>query len=102
MYNHHVNKGTEALSTYSLSDTHNEKRCIRWRYRVVLILPILLLSLFDARAQNAYAVHANIIYRFTNYINWPDDKKTGEFIIGVVGETPLFDELQNFTSKKIT
>lgn len=100
MINHDVRKGGEALSTYSLSDAQKDKRSLTWRLKATIILPILLFSLFEAWAQNAYAVHANIIYRFTKYINWPDDKKSGEFIIGVVGDTPLFDELKNFTSKR--
>ena len=70
-------------------------------FRIIIFLNILLLfPLFQAWAQNTYAIHANIIYRFTKYINWPDDKKSGEFIIGVVGDTPLYDELKNFTVNK--
>lgn len=76
------------------------KSVITGRYKTFLILPVLLFSLFQAWAQNAYAVHANIIYRFTKYINWPDDKKTGDFVIGVVGDTPLYEELKIFTSNK--
>lgn len=73
---------------------------IKWRYKAIIIVLFLLFTLFHAWAQNAYAVHANIIYRFTKYINWPDDKKTGDFVIGVIGETPLYDELKLFISNK--
>jgi len=70
-------------------------------FKAIVFLHILLLfPLFQAWSQNTYAIHANIIYRFTKYINWPDDKKSGEFIIGVVGDTPLYDELKNFTTNK--
>lgn len=47
-----------------------------------------------------YDIQANIIYRFTKYIDWPDNKKTGDFIIGVVGDSPLTDALKNFISNK--
>lgn len=71
------------------------------RYKTIIFLNILLLfPLFQAWSQNTYAIHANIIYRFTKYINWPDDKKSGEFVIGIVGDTPLYEELKNFTSNK--
>src|SRR6476619_1067178 len=76
------------------------KRVLKWRFKAILILPVLVFSLFQAWAQNAYAVPANIIYRFTKSINWPDDKKTGDFVIGVVVDTPLYDELKIFTSNK--
>lgn len=49
-----------------------------------------------------YAIQANIIYRFTKYIDWPDNKKTGDFIIGIVGDSPLTDELKNFIANKTT
>jgi hypothetical protein len=73
---------------------------IKWRYKAIFLLSVLLFTLFHAWAQNAYAVHANIIYRFTKYINWPDEKKTGDFVIGVIGDTPLYDELKIFISNK--
>jgi hypothetical protein len=47
-----------------------------------------------------YSVHANIIYHFTKYIDWPESKKSGDFIIGIVGETPLYDSLTNFMADK--
>jgi hypothetical protein len=58
--------------------------------------------MFSLRAQQEkdYAVYANIIYRFTKYIDWPDNKKNGDFIIGIVGDTPLYDELKTFTVHK--
>jgi hypothetical protein len=69
--------------------------------KATLVLFIFLLyPLFEAWSQGSYAIQANIIYRFTKYINWPDDKKAGEFVIGVVGETTLYDELTNYTVNK--
>jgi hypothetical protein len=47
-----------------------------------------------------YAIHANIVYRFTKYINWPENKKNGDFIIGVIGDSPIFNELQYFLPNK--
>jgi hypothetical protein len=47
-----------------------------------------------------YDIQANIIYRFTKYIDWPEDKKSGDFIIGVVGDSPLTDALKNFITNK--
>ncbi|HYF29601.1 MAG TPA: YfiR family protein [Chitinophagaceae bacterium] len=47
-----------------------------------------------------YSIHANIIYHFTKYIDWPEDRKSGNFIIGVIGDTPLFEELQASLANK--
>lgn len=71
-----------------------------FRSKFIVIVSVLLLTLLQAWSQTTYAVHANIIYHFTKYINWPNEKKTGDFVIGMVGDTPLYDELRNFTSNK--
>ncbi|HZG00846.1 MAG TPA: YfiR family protein, partial [Chitinophagales bacterium] len=58
--------------------------------------------MLPAKAQGPtdYSVHANIVYRFTKYIDWTPAKKTGDFVIGVVGESPLIDKLKQITSNK--
>ena len=62
----------------------------------------LISPFFYGRAQNAmnYSVHANIIYHFTKYVDWPAKSKSDDFIIGVIGETMLFDELKKMTGNK--
>ncbi len=73
---------------------------------VIIKLPLIawlsLLSSFRLRGQHeaAYALQANIIYRITKYIDWPSGKRVGDFIIGVVGDTPLYDELKNLSVNK--
>lgn len=100
MNNHDAHEGSEIL-ILNYADAHKKKRHVKRRYKAILIVTILLFfHLYEAWAQNAYAVHANIIYHFTKYINWPDDRKTGEFVIGVVGDTPLYEELKLFISNK--
>src|SRR3954467_2357808 len=69
---------------------------------VLLVFAILLLHTHKAAAQQSadYAIQANIIYRFTKYIDWPENKKSGDFIIGIVGDSPLTDELKSFIANK--
>jgi hypothetical protein len=61
---------------------------------------IVSFSKLHAQEEIDYSVHANIIYHFTKYINWPSYKNTGDFVIGVVGETPLTDELKKVVAGK--
>jgi hypothetical protein len=71
------------------------------------VLSLLLISIIAgarlyAQDSKDYAVHANIIYHFTKYIDWPENKKSGDFIIGIVGDSPLYDELKtNMANKKV-
>ena len=60
----------------------------------------LTLSAVQAQQETDYSIDANIIYRFTKYVDWPDSKKSGDFIIGIVGESPLFDVLKSFIATK--
>lgn len=61
---------------------------------------MLCFSRATAQSVDNYLVQANIIYRFTKYIDWPESKKNVDFIIGVVGSTPLYDVLKSFTINK--
>jgi YfiR/HmsC-like len=69
---------------------------------VCLVIFFILTGLSEIHAQQVtdYSIQANIIYRFTKYIDWPVSKKSGDFIIGIVGETPLADELKGFIANK--
>jgi len=60
------------------------------------------MSLTGGREQpeTDYKIYANIIYRFTKYIDWPVDKKSGDFIIGIVGESPLYSDLKILSASK--
>jgi hypothetical protein len=40
------------------------------------------------------------IYNFTKYIDWPAAYKEGSFIIGLVGDSPMFDELVKLSKDK--
>jgi hypothetical protein len=72
-------------------------------YKIFFLVALFLLpGTFRAVAQQngKHALYANIIYRVTKYINWPDDKKSGDFVIGIIGDSPLYDELKSFTANK--
>lgn len=40
------------------------------------------------------------LYNFTKYIDWPEEQKKGEFIIGVVGSNQVFNELLQLAQGK--
>ena len=70
--------------------------------RLFAIVAITVLTNFGiyAQANMDYAVHANIVYRFTKYVDWPEERKEGDFVIGIVGDSPLYSQLKNFITNK--
>jgi hypothetical protein len=78
------------------------KTIVRKHSKVQYLLFFSFLFILTAQGQQGkgYAVHANIIYHFTKYIDWPEHMKSGDFIIGVIGESPLYDELKKVTNNK--
>lgn len=53
----------------------------------------------DPNSSNA-KIKAMFIYNFTKYIDWPDKYKQGNFVIGVLGTTPFYNDLTSLLSKK--
>jgi hypothetical protein len=66
----------------------------------LFILSFVSVSIIQAQTTSDHAIQANIIYRFTKYVDWPNDRKGGDFIIGIVGDTPLYDALKSFIVNK--
>lgn len=45
-------------------------------------------------------IKATFIYNFTKYIEWPDEYKKGNFVIGVLGDDAFFSDMSTFFSSK--
>ena len=77
-------------------------RCLKVFFRQVCLSIVLFAFAKNCSAQLAtdYKVHANIIYRFTKYIEWPESKQAGDFVIGIIGDSPLYEELSTLTANK--
>lgn len=76
----------------------NKEIYLRMRHlKFVTILFAFLFLVKDSAAQeNNYRFHKVFFYSFTKYIEWPEEKKTGDFVIAVIGDseiTPLLQEM---------
>jgi hypothetical protein len=47
-----------------------------------------------------YRFHSIFIYNFTKYIQWPATQQSGDFVIAVVGNSPIIEELNKITANK--
>ena len=65
-----------------------------------LFLPILLLFTFYAVGQEQSQVQSAYIYHFTKYMEWPAAKQSGDFVIGVIGDSPITPYLKSLAASK--
>lgn len=68
------------------------------RKSTFLIL-VLVAACLTAKAQDE-KFKALFMYNFTKYIEWPQNKQSGDFVIGVVGGSPIIDELNAIAQRK--
>jgi len=66
---------------------------------LILISVIGAFSSLNAQAQD-YRFHSVFIYNFTKYIQWPEAYQSGDFVIGVLGDSPIIQELEKMASTK--
>ena len=64
----------------------------------------LLIALFfgtlGLKAQTTAGMKAVFIYNFTKYIEWPPDYKDGDFVIGVLGNSGVTQELSKYAETR--
>lgn len=74
--------------------------CVRYSSFLLLIC-LFLLKPFSTNAQDIdYSFHAKYIYHFTKYIDWPAPKKSGDFVIALVGQSPANKAIKDFFAGK--
>lgn len=66
-------------------------------YKLFILFSFTLIGL-KVNAQVNYKVHSLFIYKFTQYIEWPSNQ--GDFVIGVVGNSPIQAELEAIAAIK--
>lgn len=67
--------------------------------RIVLLCLIIFVGVTTVSAQQE-KFKAIFIYNFTKNIEWPAAYKQGDFVMGVLGSSPLTGELQTIASTK--
>ena len=47
-----------------------------------------------------YKSYSLFVYNFMKYVEWPEANSKGEFVIGVLGDSPISSELQTLAASK--
>ena len=66
--------------------------------KLLLVTGFLFMS-YATQAQ-IYNYYQIFIYNFAKYIQWPTDKQNGDFVIGVLGNSPITEHLQKMAAQK--
>jgi hypothetical protein len=68
-----------------------------------LTLLVFLLKGFTEKcfAQDRdYKAYTLFVYNFMKYVEWPPANSTGEFVVGVLGDSPIAKELEGLAASK--
>lgn len=83
-----------------LLDEKSYKAAMR-KYIFCLLVTFFVLNTDHLQAQAAdYRFHSVFIYNFTKYIQWPASQQSGDFVIAVVGNSPITSELEKMAANK--
>lgn len=67
----------------------------------IITLFVFVAFTLGLKAQmNIDEAQAKFIYNFTKFFDWPQSEKTGDFVIGVLGDKSLSNEISNITNGK--
>jgi hypothetical protein len=69
----------------------------------LFILALIFFGLGGGKAtaqETDYKAYTLFIYNFMKYIEWPEAQSKGDFVIGVLGDSPINKELQALASSK--
>lgn len=66
----------------------------------VLVTVLILLFGSNANAQVQFDVYAGFMVHFAKFVQWPSGEHATDFVIGVVGNTPLKAKLESMATSK--
>jgi len=70
------------------------------KIKLIFTTTLLILLAVNVNAQEKFRFQAMFVYNFTRMIAWPQDYQTGEFVIGVFGNSPIFNEFNEIAKSR--
>lgn len=68
----------------------------------LILLCVLSVVIFTTSYAQKEKYQSLYIYNFTKYIKWPESYHADKFIIGVIGDSEIFESLKDMAAKKKT
>jgi hypothetical protein len=66
----------------------------------IVVAALLISGSAFSQDRPMHEVHSMMVYNFTKYVQWPDHSAGGEFIIGVVGSSDIYNTLNGWYGGK--
>lgn len=73
---------------------------INMNQSIKYVLMLQMLFIFTIASAQSEKLHTVFIYNFTKHIEWPQEYREGDFIIGVLGNSPIVSELEKLASTR--
>ncbi len=76
---------------------------MKYTFKIFIIAFFVLIGFnsFNANAQRPmHEIHSMLIFNFIKYIEWPDDTKSGDFVIAVYGDDDVYEQLSNLYGQR--
>jgi hypothetical protein len=70
------------------------------KINALLFAIVVASSAVHAQERPIHEVYSMMVFNFTKYVQWPDHTATGEFVIGVIGNTDVYNTLQTWYGGK--
>jgi len=70
------------------------------KFRTLLIAALLVGGSVFAQERPMHEVYSMMVFNFTRYVQWPDQATSGEFVIGVIGNSDVFNTLNGWYGGK--
>src|SRR5688500_8649786 len=68
-------------------------------FSCVLLAGVILPEKVHAQ-ETDYKAYTLFVYNFMKYIEWPEASAKGDFIVGVMGDSPIYNELLTLSKTK--
>lgn len=68
--------------------------------RTLLAVLVVVLATANAQERPLHEVYSMMVFNFIKYVQWPDHAENGEFIIGVIGNTEVYNTLNSWYGGK--
>jgi len=78
----------------------NQKIIFMNKIKALAIAALLMSGSAFAQERPMHEVHSMMVFNFIKYVQWPDHATSGEFVIGVVGNTEVYNTLNTWYGGK--